>query len=56
MIYNIYGEIIKFIKSNKEFVESLFVNLKKNDIMALKLIYEIFSVSKILEVYFKKIK
>ena len=56
MTYNIYGEIIKFVKNNNDFVISLLENVKNNDIMALKLICEILSVSKILEVLLKNIK
>lgn len=56
MTYNIYGEIIKYVKVDKDFVISLMNCLRQNDIIALKLIYEILSVSKVLEVILINLK
>ena len=50
IVYNIYGEIIKYLHNNREFLISLFDSLRNHNILALKLVNEIFNLLKVIEV------
>lgn len=52
-MYNIYAEIIKYLYSNKDFLISFFDCLRNHNVMALKMINEIFNLLKIVDVTFE---
>lgn len=49
-MYNLYGEIIKYLHNNREFLISLFDSLRNHNILALKLVNEIFNLLKVVDV------